>query len=244
MRIAILADIHSNLEALEAVLRHAEGPGPLDRVWCLGDLVGYGAEPGACIARLREYEHACVLGNHDLAALGRMGVEEFNPVAAQAALWTRQQLSEDDRAYLQSLPLVTKEGDFTLVHGSLRWPQWEYLLSSEAAAEQFRRQETPCSLVGHSHVPFVALEAAAGPPLLAPLSDGDVVEIGERRLILNPGGVGQPRDGDPRASYALYETGERTVTLHRVEYDVASAQRKIRDAGLPSYLADRLAHGQ
>lgn len=243
MRIAILADIHSNLDALEAVLHHAGAPGPIDHVWCLGDTVGYGAEPSACIRRLREYTNTAVLGNHDLAALGRMGVEEFNPVAAQAALWAARQLSNDEQAYLGSLPMVAREGDFTMVHGSLRWPEWEYLLSSEAAAEQFRLQETPFSLVGHSHIPFVATEPPQGPPPLARLSDGDVLELGERRLIVNPGGVGQPRDGDPRASYAVHDTEAATVALHRVEYDISSAQRKIREAGLPAYLAERLAHG-
>ena len=243
MRIAILADIHSNLDALDAILRHAEALGPIGRVWCLGDTVGYAAEPSACIARLRQYDHIAVAGNHDLAALERMGVDEFNPAAAAAALWTRGQLSAEERAYLESLPLVITEGDFTLVHGSLRWPELEYLLSSEAAAEQFRRQETPFSLVGHSHIPFVAVEVPSGSPLLAPLSDGDVVELEDRRLIVNPGGVGQPRDGDPRASYAIHDTEARTIALHRVEYDIASAQGKIRKAGLPAYLAERLAHG-
>src|SRR3972149_724026 len=243
MPAAIVSDIHSNLPAFEAVLLHAEAGGRVDALWCLGDIVGYGPHPNECIAQLRRYEHRAIAGNHDLAACGRMGTEEFNEAAAQAVHWTAGQLSHTSRAYLESLPLVMTEGDFTLVHGSLRWPEWEYLLSSEAAAEQLRRQETPFSLVGHSHIPFVAVEVPSGSPLLAPLSDGAVVKLEDRRLIVNPGGVGQPRDGDPRASYAIHDTEARTIALHRVEYDIASAQGKIRKAGLPAYLAERLAHG-
>jgi diadenosine tetraphosphatase ApaH/serine/threonine PP2A family protein phosphatase len=139
---------------------------------------------------------------------------------------------------------VVVEEDFTMVHGSLRWPEWEYLLSADAAAEHLRLQETPYSLVGHSHVPFVVAEEEGSLPTMVPLLDGDALELGEDRLIINPGGVGQPRDGDPRASYAVYDSEARTVTLHRVEYDLEKAQRKIREAGLPPYLAERLAYGR
>ena len=243
MRVVIVADIHSNLEAFEAVLAHA-GSGPVDRLWCLGDVVGYAADPGACIALLRRYPHTAVVGNHDLAAIGELDTGDFNSVAARAAAWTGDHLSADERRYLSSLPLVVVEDDFTLAHGSLRQPVWEYLLSSDAAAEHLRLQETPYSLVGHSHVPFVVADNEGSPLALAPLADGDVVRLGEDRLIVNPGGVGQPRDGDPRASYAVYDTKARTITLHRVEYDLEKAQRKIREAGLPPYLAERLAYGR
>jgi diadenosine tetraphosphatase ApaH/serine/threonine PP2A family protein phosphatase len=244
MRIAIVADIHSNLEAFEAVLRHAEAGGPIERLWCLGDVVGYGPEPGACIGLLRRYPHVSVMGNHDLAAIGRMGTEEFNPVAAQAADWTAQQLSDEERQYLEELPSVVMEGDFTLVHGTLRHPEWEYLLSGEQAQAHFRLQETPYSLVGHSHVPFVAVEASERVPGMVALADGDELEVGEPRLVMNPGGVGQPRDGDPRAAYALYDSDARRVAFHRVEYDVAATQRKMAAAGLPRYLIERLSHGR
>lgn len=236
--------MHSNLEAFEAVLAHAAGSGPIDRLWCLGDVVGYAADPEACVTLLRRYPHVAVVGNHDLAAIGRLGTEDFNPVAAEAASWTGDHLSAEEHRYLSSLPFVVVEDDFTLVHGSLRWPEWEYLLSADAAREHLRLQETPYGLVGHSHVPFVAVEREGSPLRVVRLQDGDVVELGEARLVVNPGGVGQPRDGDPRASYAVYDADARTLTLHRVEYDLASAQRKIREAGLPSYLADRLAHGR
>ena len=247
MRIAIVADIHSNLEAFEAVLAHAAARGPIDRVWCLGDVVGYAADPAACIALLRRYPHTAVAGNHDLAAVGELGTADFNVIAARAAAWTVDQLSKEDREYLSLLPFVVVEGDFTLVHGSLRSPEWEYLLSSRAAAEHLALQETPYGLVGHSHVPFAAFEresAIGGPPAITPLEDGGVVKLGDVRLVANPGGVGQPRDGDRRASYAVYDSDARTITLHRVEYDIEKAQRKILEAGLPIYLAERLALGR
>jgi diadenosine tetraphosphatase ApaH/serine/threonine PP2A family protein phosphatase len=250
MRIIVVADIHSNREAFEAVLAHAEsGPacpagGPIDRLWCLGDVVGYAADPAACIALLRRYPHTAVVGNHDLAAVRELGTGDFNIVAARAAAWTADHLSPDERQYLSSLPLVVVEDEFTLVHGTLRHPVWEYLLSGDAAAEHLRLQDTPYSLVGHSHVPFVVVENEESLPVLVPLKDGDVIQLGEGRIILNPGGVGQPRDGDPRASYAVYDSEARTITLHRVEYDVERAQRKIREAGLPPYLAERLTYGR
>jgi len=244
MRIVIVADIHSNLEAFEAVLEHAAAGGPIDRLWCLGDVVGYAADPAACIALLRRCPHTAIAGNHDLAAVGGLGTEDFNAVAARAAAWTGEHLSAEERGYLSSLPFIVVEEDFTLVHGSLRWPEWEYLLSAEAAEEHLRLQETPYSLVGHSHVPFVVVESEGSRPAMVPLEDGEVVELGERRLIVNPGGVGQPRDGDPRASYAVYDSDAQKLTLHRVEYDVEKAQRKIREAGLPPYLAERLAYGR
>jgi diadenosine tetraphosphatase ApaH/serine/threonine PP2A family protein phosphatase len=244
MRIVIVADIHSNLEAFEAVLEHAAAQRPIDRLWCLGDVVGYAADPSACVALLRQYPHTAVAGNHDLAAVGKLPTDDFNAAAAWAAAWTARQLSAEEREYLSSLPFVAVEGDFTLVHGSLRSPEWEYLLSADAAAEHLRLQETPYGLVGHSHIPFVALEREGSMAAMAALKDGDVLKLGEVRLVVNPGGVGQPRDGDPRASYAVYDDEGRTITLHRVEYDLEETQRKILEAGLPRHLAERLAHGR
>jgi diadenosine tetraphosphatase ApaH/serine/threonine PP2A family protein phosphatase len=244
MRIVIVADIHSNLEAFEAVLAHAVAGGAIDRLWCLGDVVGYAADPAACIALLRRYPHTAVVGNHDLAAVGELGTGDFNPVAARAAAWTGEHLSAEEHQYLSSLPFVVVEEDFTMVHGSLRWPEWEYLLSADAAAEHLRLQETPYGLVGHSHIPFVAVDRDGSPPAMVALQDGDVLKLSEGRLIINPGGVGQPRDGDPRASYAVFDSDGRTFALHRVEYDLEKAQRKIREAGLPPYLAERLAYGR
>jgi len=244
VRVVIISDIHANLPAFEAVLRHAEGGGRIDALWCLGDTVGYGPHPNECIALLRRYEHRAVAGNHDLAACGKMGTEEFNEAAATAARWTAEQLSDTAREYLQGLPMVASEGDFTLVHGSLRWPEWEYLLSSEQAQVQFELQKTPHSIVGHSHLPFICRESASGGPALLPAQDGERLELGEGRLILNPGGAGQPRDGDPRASYALYDSDARAVTYHRVEYDIAATQEAMRAARLPAWLIERLSQGR
>jgi diadenosine tetraphosphatase ApaH/serine/threonine PP2A family protein phosphatase len=244
MRIAIVSDVHSNLAAFQAALRHAEAMGPIDRLWCPGDVVGYGPDPSACIALLRRYPHTAVAGNHDLAAINKVSTADFNASAARAAAWTAAQLTTEERQYLDGLPEVAKEGEFTLAHGTLRAPVWEYLLSLEAAREQFRLMETPYSIVGHSHLPFWAEEGGGDEVRSEPWSDGERVELGERRLIINPGGVGQPRDGDPRAAYALYDTEAQTLTLHRVEYDIAATQEKMRTAGLPSWLAERLSFGQ
>lgn len=188
MRIAIVSDVHSNLEGLEAVLHRAEEGGAVDAVWCLGDVVGYGPEPSAVLARLRMRRLTCVAGNHDMAACGRMGVEDFNQAAAEAALWTAEQLSVSEREFLRELPLAVTEGAFTLVHGSLRYPEWEYLLSGEQALAQFELQGTPYSLVGHSHLPFWVEEDEPGrTPAFHPADDGAIVKLGEQRLIINPG---------------------------------------------------------
>jgi len=245
VRIAIVSDIHSNLPAFEAMLRHAEAAGRVDALWCLGDTVGYGPHPNECIALLRRYEHRAVAGNHDLAACGKMGTEEFNEAAAAAARWTAEQLSDTAREYLQGLPMVLSENEFTLVHGSLRWPEWEYLLSSEQALVQFELQRTPFSIVGHSHLPFVCRESVSGgPPALLTTTDGERVELGEGRLILNPGGAGQPRDGDPRAPYALYDSDVRAISYHRVEYDIAATQQAMEAVRLPRGLVERLSYGR
>ena len=243
MRIAIVSDVHSNLAALQAVLRHADSGGSADAVWCLGDIVGYGAEISATIAALRGRPLTSVAGNHDLAATGAISVEDFNPVAAEAALWTAEQLSSDERAFLLDLPLTMVTGAFTLVHGSLREPMWEYLLDPEQATAQFASQTTPYSLIGHSHLLFWVEERRGGPSFYR-ADDGTTIELGERRLIINPGSAGQPRDGDPRASYVLYDEGAATITWHRVEYDIAATQASIRAAGLPDMLAERLALGR
>ena len=244
MRILIAADIHGNLDAFQAVLHNAEEAGSIDLLWCPGDIVGYGPEPAACIALVRQYPHIAIAGNHDFGVAGRIGTSEFNPAAAEAAMWTAGQLGYEDRRFLEQLPEVAYEGEFTLVHGSLRAPLWEYVLSMQQMEAQFRLMETRYSVVGHTHVPFLSEEGADGRVWTSTWQDGEVVNLPEARLIINPGGVGQPRDGDPRASYAMYDSDASTITLHRVEYDVAATQQKIRDAGLPASLAERLAYGQ
>jgi diadenosine tetraphosphatase ApaH/serine/threonine PP2A family protein phosphatase len=256
MRIAVVSDIHANLAAFEAVLAHAGMDGRIDAVWSLGDIVGYGPHPNECVAILREHEHRSVAGNHDLAAVGLIGTEDFNEDAAAAALWTAEQLTPQAKEYLTGLPKVLVEGDVTLVHGSLRFPEWEYLLSSEQALVQFELQTTPYSIVGHSHLQFVAAERTEGPdgpplarsslspPVLEPMADGESVELSNVRLILNPGSAGQPRDGDPRVGYALYDTDGRTMTWHRVAYDIAATQQAMEKARLPRWLIERLSYGR
>jgi diadenosine tetraphosphatase ApaH/serine/threonine PP2A family protein phosphatase len=172
-----------------------------------------------------------------------MGLAEFNPVAAEAVTWTAAHLSDDERAYLNGLPLTAEEEGFTLVHGSLRDPVWEYLLSADAAAAHLDRQRTPYGLVGHSHIPFV-FEEARGRPLMEPVVDGATIELGPTRFVANPGGFGQPRDGDPRAAYAVLDTADGSLTFHRVEYDIALTQARMEEAGLPAFLSERLGRGR
>ena len=247
MRALVLSDIHSNLQAFDAVLADAETAGGYDVVWFLGDLVGYGSDPGASIDRLRNLPHLAIAGNHDHAVTGKLNPDLFNGAARAAALWTTQHLSDDDMAYLAALPEVRQTGQFTHVHGSLRDPVMEYLISEPAAMATFALMETPFCLVGHSHYPLVWTQddGRAGVELLDP--SVPVLLAPERRMIVNPGSVGQPRDGDWRASYVIYdsEAGGAAGVLHhrRVEYDLAAAQNGILAAGLPESLAIRLGNG-
>lgn len=245
MRIVILSDIHSNLAALEAVLRHAEEGGPMDGVWVTGDSVGYGPQPSECIARLRELGAVVVVGNHDWAAAGVIGTEEFNPFAAAAAKWTAERLTPDEQAFLAGLPEVVSQAEFTLVHGTLREPIWEYLYSYEAAVAHLELQQTPYSLVGHTHVPMLVVEDERSPRgcELNRLGDAEGIEL-RGKMVINPGSVGQPRDGDPRAAYAVYDDAAATVTLHRVEYDIAATQALMEAVGLPRPLIERLSVGR
>ncbi len=248
VRVLIVSDIHANLAALDTVVRDAEAGGAFDAVWSLGDNVGYGPQPAECLARLRELDATIIAGNHDRAATGAMGVEEFNSDAAEAALWTRDNLPEEDQAFLDDLPEVTKpEESFTIVHGTLKHPVWEYLYSYEAAQGHLELQETAFSCVGHTHVPMLVEEDGHSPRgcELYRLDDGAVVELSEdKRLVVNPGSVGQPRDGDRRASYAIYDDGSRTVTIKRVEYEISETQKLMGEADLPTWLIERLAVGR
>lgn len=246
MRALVVSDIHSNLEAFDAVLADAESGDGYDEVWFLGDLVGYGADPGPCIARLRSLTNLSIAGNHDHAVTGKLNPDLFNGAARAAALWTADVLTYDELAYLAGLPEVRTEGDFTHVHGSLRDPVMEYLLSEPAALATFALMETPFCLVGHSHYPLVWTETEGGADVALLDSTQPLALRADQRVIANPGSVGQPRDGDWRASYLLYdsEVGDAgELRYHRVEYDIATAQRKIREAGLPDVLADRLSQG-
>jgi diadenosine tetraphosphatase ApaH/serine/threonine PP2A family protein phosphatase len=243
VRYLIIADIHSNLEAFEAVLNDAEqSRGGFDAVWCLGDIVGYGPDPAQCISLLRGFGPLCVCGNHDLATVGRLALEEFNEDAAAANDWNSRQLSGGDREYLLGLPETLVEADFTLVHGSPGAPLWEYITSEYSARDNFPLFSTSFCLAGHCHLPLCFEED--GPRVNEMhLRDGDVLELGKSRLIVNPGGLGQPRDRDPRAGYIIFDDGSMTLHSCRCTYDVALTQRKMEQAGLPVFLIERLEWG-
>jgi diadenosine tetraphosphatase ApaH/serine/threonine PP2A family protein phosphatase len=245
VRYAILSDVHANLEALTAVLADADAEGA-GAVLGLGDLVGYGADPGPCVDRLGDRGATLVAGNHEWGATGMIDVDWFNPAARAAILWTRDQLEPDASAYLGALPLATTVGDAHLVHASPRNPEeWEYLTSAEDGFSVFGDFQTRICFIGHSHRPGVWSLGSAGPdhddafrawPLRIRLEDG-------RRYVINVGSVGQPRDRDPRAAYALWDLDRREVEIRRVSYDHRAAAAKILAAGLPRLLADRLARG-
>ena len=243
MRYAIIADIHANLAAFTAVLDDIEGRGGVEEIWCLGDVVGYGPDTHQCIELLRQSKHVCVAGNHDWAAIGKMDTTYFNPDAAAACHWTAKQLSPEDIDYLGNLPLVIEKNDFTLAHGSPREPIWEYLLSASEAEENFAYFKSLFCLVGHSHVPLVFKYSETGVCSFSPFSPDDELRLAKDRLIINPGGVGQPRDGDPRASYAIYDGETRMVRLHRVSYDISATQTSMIEHGLPIRLVTRLSYG-
>ncbi|HEX9779819.1 MAG TPA: metallophosphoesterase family protein [bacterium] len=251
MRYAVLADIHGNLDALTAALTWLAGE-RIDRYLCAGDVVGYGAEPAACMRAVDALRATWVAGNHEAACADPTGLERFHEAARRAIEWTRAQLQPADLARLAALPLTATDGPCTLVHGTLEDPaRFDYLMSSGQIPGTVERCRTLFCVVGHTHVPLLAeydrrkgrvsrvctdAAALADAPFC---DDTDAV-----RYLLNPGSVGQPRDGDPRASLAVIDTGRRRLSVHREPYDVASAQRKILEAGLPEFLAARLAEGR
>ncbi len=239
MRIAVLSDIHANLPALDAVLAAL---GEVDAVWQLGDVVGYGPHPDEVVARLREIGAVGVRGNHDEAALGSLDVAYFNPAARRAVEWTGRRMAPETRAWLEALPDRLEIDEMTLVHGSPRDPTWEYVTTTPAARVNLAAISTPYCLHGHTHVPVAWRDDDGQVELVRP-SDGSELALDARRVLLNPGSVGQPRDGDPRASALVLDHEARRVTWHRVEYSVRAVQADIRAAGLPAWLADRLATG-
>jgi diadenosine tetraphosphatase ApaH/serine/threonine PP2A family protein phosphatase len=247
VRYAVLSDVHGNLEALTAVLADAASEAAL-AILCLGDMVGYGADPIPCIELLGERSARIVAGNHEYGALGLADLRWFNPAARAAALWTRDQLGADHEGYLSGLPLTSAVGEATCVHASPRRPEeWDYLVSEEDGYGAFGDFATRLCFVGHSHLPAVwslgssgrAYEDLTGPGC----HDRRISFQNGQRYIVNVGSVGQPRDRDPRAAYILWDEEERTVWLRRVLYDHKAAAAKILRAGLPRVLADRLAHG-
>ncbi len=251
MRVAVLSDIHGNLEALSAVMG-ALASDRIDRYCCLGDIVGYGADPAACLERLYDCDAVMVAGNHDAACVGKLDLGWFNEAARTALLWTREQLSFTDLDRLRRLPLITTVEPFTLVHGTLTHPaRFEYLVDLAQAIDTVTACRTLFCLVGHTHEAGWLEYDRANRRIMRVVTSanefGDIAfsaDAEARRYLLNPGSVGQPRDGDPRASVAIIDTEQTRVAIRRIPYDVAAAQRKIRDAGLPSFLADRLAIGR
>jgi len=243
MRYAILTDIHSNLAAFQAVLEDLEKRGGFEEIWCLGDVVGYGPDPRECIELLCQYQHLCIAGNHDWAAIGEVDTSYFNPEAAVACHWTASQLGHDDIDYLRNLPLTLHTNDFTLAHGSPREPVWEYVLSVQTAMANFAYFDTRFCFIGHSHVPLIFDLDQNDLCQLRQLSGELLLKPGENRLIINCGGVGQPRDGDPRASYAILDSEKGVIYHYRVKYDISITQQKMAEVGLPPRLASRLSYG-
>ena len=244
MRYLVLSDIHANLAALEAVLA-AVDLDSMDGIWCLGDVVGYGPSPNECIARLLEFpEHLCVAGNHDWAAISRIGIVEFNPSAQVACRWTGEELSGENAAYLASLPTRIVEGKCILVHGSPREPIWEYIIYPSTAQLNFQFFDTQLCFVGHTHAPAIFREETPTQKFEISIPvPGHSIRIDEERLIINPGSVGQPRDGDPRAAYMIFDAEARIMEYQRVAYDISSTQELMIERGLPESLVSRLNFG-
>jgi diadenosine tetraphosphatase ApaH/serine/threonine PP2A family protein phosphatase len=243
MRVAVISDIHANLHAVEAVLREIDAEEP-DALWCLGDLVGYGPRPNECCAIVEERADVCLVGNHDLVCLGRIGLEEFNHEAAAAAEWTRGQLDERSREFLDSLSPSAAVEQAQLFHASARDPIWDYVLTDEAALATLLLTTAPLVLVGHSHV-ALAVELRDEGLLSGGLAPaGTERELDGARRLMNPGSIGQPRDGDPRAAWLLLDFERRFASFRRVAYPIEETQDEMRAAGLPEALAARLDHGQ
>jgi len=240
VRVAVLSDIHSNVVALDAVLDSA---GPVDAIWHLGDVVGYGPEPDAVVHRLAAAGAVGVAGNHDRAATGGSEIDWFNPDARAAMEWTRGRISSTTSSWLAAQPVRRTESETLLVHGSPRDPIWEYVMSSAVAGANLRELETRMGLFGHTHVPMIWAERDGRIDGISPRPAATIRFDGASRLLINPGSVGQPRDGDPRASWLELDLAEGIGTWHRVAYDIPAVQAAMLDAGLPVRLAERLRHG-
>ena len=240
MRFAVFSDIHANLSALDAAL---DAVGPVDGLWHLGDVVGYGPEPDEVVARLVERGAIGVQGNHDAAALGGPEIDWFNPDARRAMEWTRATISTTTREWLASLPRTMTIGSCFLVHGSPRDPTWEYVTSLPVARANFAVLGERIGLHGHTHLPLAWIEEDGAIEVVSP-GHGSVLELRGRRVLANPGSIGQPRDGDTRASFMVVDTEADTISWHRTGYPIADVQGRMRAAGLPPNLVARLSHGQ
>ena len=240
MRVAVISDIHANLHALEAVAEAIDAEAP-DAVWCLGDLVGYGPMPSECCSWASERAQICLAGNHDLGALDELDLGDFSPDAAAAARWTREALTADARSFLERLGPSARSDGVALFHASPRDPVWEYVLSWEAARDAIRDSGSELTLVGHSHIPLAIVDGRGA--IGGHAAGGTEVDLIGGRWLLNPGSVGQPRDGDPQAAWLLLDLEARHASFRRVPYDVERTQAEIRERGLPDALAERLSYG-
>lgn len=242
MRILVMSDIHANYTALLAVLQDA---GTVDETWCLGDLVGYGPDPNAVVEEIQEIKNlTCLMGNHDVGVVGRMSLETFNGEAKRSLMHHEKVLTSNNMEFIRSLPSKTKtRGEATIAHGSPRDPLWEYILNTLTARLNFDHFDTPWCFVGHSHIQSVFVKDEISDRVTVEQTKPDVTISLHPKLILNPGSVGQPRDRDPRAAYAIYDTEARTWTPKRVEYNIAEVQQRIREAGLPEKHAVRIGEG-
>jgi diadenosine tetraphosphatase ApaH/serine/threonine PP2A family protein phosphatase len=238
MRVAVISDIHGNDHALTAVLEEVEAAAP-DELWCLGDVVGYGPAPNECCAVLERRTDVCLVGNHDLVVVGRLAIDEFNNDARTAAEWTQRVLEPVWREWLSSLGPEARRDGVGLFHASARDPVWEYVLSPDAAAGSFQATDAPVILVGHSHVALALDDRLDG----GQSPQGTEIDLSTGRWLLNPGSVGQPRDGDPRAAWLLLDTDRKFAEFHRVAYPIEKTQSAMRAVGLPEALTSRLSHG-
>jgi predicted phosphodiesterase len=241
MRVAVISDVHANYHALEAVLRDVDADG-VDAVWCLGDTVGYGPRPNECCDAVDGRSDHCLVGNHDLVVLGELDVADFNDEAAAAARWTADVLAAKSRDFLQRLQPLGHLSGVDLFHASARDPVWEYVLTEEAARATLELATAPLILVGHSHVALAIAQEGGG--IAGGLAPAGTEVALEGRLLLNPGSVGQPRDGDPRAAWLLLDLDRRSAVFHRVPYAVQRTQDEMRARGLPETLAARLQRGE
>ncbi|HTW43014.1 MAG TPA: metallophosphoesterase family protein [Solirubrobacteraceae bacterium] len=240
---AVVSDIHANRHAFEATLE-AVAASEAAELWCLGDLVGYGAEPDACVELARAHAAVCLAGNHDMAVAGEIPLDEFSRGASLAAQWTREVLAAENLEFLHGLSPQGQEGAVGLYHASPRDPVWEYVLSALLAELCMNAQAQRISLIGHSHVALSFNRREGALATGEPRRDNAMLDVSAGEWLLNPGSVGQPRDGDPRASWMLLDLDEMAVSFHRASYDVAGAAAAIRAARLPDSLAERLEYGQ
>ena len=243
MRIAVISDIHGNWHALEAVLADVDHES-VDEVWCLGDIVGYGPQPNRCVEAAHARADLCLIGNHDLAAIGKVGIDDFSHDAATSARWTADELDGDARAFLETLEPKGERPGVQLFHASPRDPVSEYILSEPVVRDALDRTSAGLVLVGHTHIPVALLLSDTGSLAGGLARGGSEIELSGGRFLLNPGSVGQPRDGDARAAYLLLDFEARNAHFRRVPYDVESTQAEIRERGLPEALAERLAEGE